>query len=226
MTDQHNQVIMSRRGYRYLMWSAALGLVMACAPALSAAPAVPTLDPNAVNQIIVQTADAASTQTAAAIPTSTPTETVTPTPRGTNTPEPTITETFIYVYYTPTAFVIPPAPKTFAPTSNKDYACEVLNSPTDGTIYSPRLAFKVRWRLKNVGRQVWDGVNVDFVYDFGDRFHKTSAYDLADTVEIGDVAELFVDMLAPKDPGTYTTHWALQIGTEKFCNVTLTIGVK
>ena len=73
-------------------------MVMACAPVLSAAPAVPTLDPGAINQIIAQTAEAASTQTAAAVQTSTPTETFTPTPRGTNTPGPTITETIIFVY--------------------------------------------------------------------------------------------------------------------------------
>jgi hypothetical protein len=63
------------------------------------------------------------------------------------------------------------------------------------------------------------------VYDFGDRFHKTASYDLPKTIEIGDVAEIFVDMEAPKDPGTYTTHWALKINTFKFCKVSLTIGV-
>lgn len=216
---------MTRRT-KYLMWFLALALAMACAPTLSSAPVVPTLDPNAINRIIAQTAVAAATQTAGAVPTSTPTETFTPTPRGTNTPEPTITETLIFVYNSPTAFVIPAITKTFGPTSNKDYVCEVLNSPTDGTVYSPRLEFKVRWRLKNVGRQKWDRESVDFIYDYGDRFHMTSAYDLEKTIEVGYVAELFVDMQAPKDPGTYTTHWALQVGAEKFCKVSLTIGVK
>ena len=140
---------MNRRT-KYLMWFLALALVMACAPAFSSATAVPTLDPDAINRIIVQTADAASTQTAAALPSSTPTETSTPTPRGTDTPEPTITETLIFVYHTPTSFVLPPVIQTFGPTSNKDYACEVLNSPSDGTIYNPRLEFKVRLRFKNV----------------------------------------------------------------------------
>jgi len=216
---------MLKRGYRYLLWSVALGVILACVPVLSAAPVVPTLDPNAINQMIAETAGAASTQTAEALPTSAPTETFTPTPRGTNTPEPTITETFIYVYNTPTTFVIPPI-ITVVPSTNKNYLCQVLNSPKDNEIYSPRLAFKVRWRLKNVGLQTWDRESVDFVYDFGDRFYKTSSYDLAKTTEFGDVAEFFVDLLAPKDPGTYTTHWALKVGTEKFCPVSLTIGVK
>ena len=218
---------MADRKTKLVMWFLALAMVIACAPAFSAAPTVPTLDPDAINRIIAQTADAASTQTAAAAPTSTPTESFTPTPRGTNTPEPTATETLILVYDSPTAFVVlPPIIYTSGPTTNKDYVCEVFNSPTDGTIYSPRLDFKVRWRFKNVGRQDWDRESVDFIYDYGDRFHKTSSYDLEKTVEFADVAELFVDMQAPKDPGTYTTHWALKVGTEKFCKVTLTIGVK
>lgn len=217
---------MLRRRDKYLAWFVALAVVMACAPAISAVPAVPTLDPVGIQTIIEQTAVAASTQTAAAVSTSTTTATPTSLPRGTNTPEPTATETFIVVFNSPTVFVLPPATQTFSPTSRKNYDCRVLNAPTDGTIYSPRLAFKVRWRLQNVGLRTWDRVGVDFVYDFGDRFHKTAAYDLDKEVELGDVAEIFVDMVAPKDPGTYTTHWALQFGTEKFCKVSLTIGVK
>lgn len=217
---------MLRRRDRYLTWLLALAVVMACAPALSAVPAVPTLDAAGISTIIEQTAGAASTQTVAAIPTSTTTGTPTSLPRGTNTPEPTATETFIVVFNSPTAFVIPPATKTFNPAGRKDFDCRVLNSPSDGTIYSPRLAFKVRWRLQNIGLKDWDGESVDFVYDFGDRFHKTASYDLDKTVEIGYVAEMFVDMIAPKDAGTYTTHWALKVGTEKFCKVSLTIGVK
>ncbi|HEY5729138.1 MAG TPA: NBR1-Ig-like domain-containing protein [Anaerolineales bacterium] len=217
---------MSFRTTRFAFWFAALALVMACAPALSSVPAVPTLNPGEINRVIAQTADAASTQTAAAHPTSTPTETPTRLPTSTGTVEPTATETIIFIYNSPTPFVIPPVVKTSGPTGNKDYECQVLNSPQNDVIYSPRLEFKVRWRLKNVGWQNWDGDSVDFVYDFGDRFHKTSSYDLAKTIEFADVAEIFVDMLAPKDPGTYTTHWVLQIGTEKFCKVSLTIGVK
>ena len=207
------------------MWFLALAMVMACVPTLSSAPTVPTLNPDSINRIIAQTAGAASTQTAAAIPTSTPTQTFTPTPRGTNTPEPTVTETLVLVYETPTIFVIPPITIT-STRSNKDYLCEVLNSPTDGTIYSPRLDFKVRWRFRNVGRQKWDPSLVTFIYDYGDRFHKTSSYNLEKAVDVGYVAELFVEMQAPKDPGTYTTHWTLRVSGDKFCKVSLTIGVK
>ena len=214
------------RRSKYLLWFLAVVLIMACMPVISSAPAAPTLDPNAINRIIAQTANAASTQTSIAKPTSLPTKTATAKPRGTKTPEPTITETFIYVYYTPTAFVIPPASKTYAPTSKKDYACEVLDAPVDGTYYSPRLEFKVRWRLKNIGKKEWEAGNVDFVYDTGDKFHKVSGYDLSKDRLPGEVAEYFVEMRAPKNPGMYTTYWTLRRGGEEFCRVAYTIGVR
>jgi len=218
---------MLTRQTKFLFGFLAIVLIMACAPTLtSAPPAAPTLDPLAINRIIAQTANAASTQTAVAMPTSTQTEPPTQAPSSTASVEPTITSTFIYIYTTPTNFVIPAFPNTFSPTSNRDYACEVIDSPLDGTIYSPRKEFKVRWRLKNVGRREWDSDSVDFVYDTGDKFHKVSEYDLGESLTIGYVAEFFVDMQAPKDPGTYTTYWALRIGTEKFCKVSLTIGVR
>jgi hypothetical protein len=80
---------------KLLIWFTALTLILACVPPL--ATPVPTLDANAINELIMQTANAASTQTKAAMPTSTPTTTITPTPRNTLTPEPTLTpiQTFI-----------------------------------------------------------------------------------------------------------------------------------
>lgn len=215
------------RRTKYAFWFAGLAIIMACAPVLtSAPPSVPTLDPNGINRIIAQTANAASTQTAAGMPTSSPTETPTRIPTNTKTEEPTVTNTVIFIFNSPTAFVIPTVTGTFNSTSREDYACTVLSSPEDGVFYAPRLDFKVRWRLRNVGRKHWEGASIDFVYVSGDKFHKVSGYDIGSEVEIGDVAEMFVDMRAPKDPGTYTTHWALVRGTEQFCKVKLTIKVR
>jgi hypothetical protein len=209
------------RRTKYLLWFFVATLVMACMPVMTSAPLAPTLDPNAINRIIAQTANAAITQTVAAYPTSPPTKTSTP--RGTMTLESTAT---LYVFHTSTAFVIPPASKTFSPTSKKDYACEVLDAPVDGTYYSPRLEFKVRWRFKNVGRKEWEAENVDFVYDTGDKFHKVSGYDLSKDRVPGEVAEFFVDMRAPKNPGTYTAYWIMRRGGKEFCRVAYTIGVR
>ena len=212
---------------KYVFWFAALAFVMACAPVFTAAPPpASTIDPNAVNRMIAQTAGAASTQTAAAGPTNTVTETPTRIPTYTKSVTPTVTNTVIFEFHTSTPVVLPPILATFKPTSDKDYACEVLDAPTDGTYYSPRLEFKVRWRLKNVGQMDWDGNSVDFVYDTGDKIHKIKGYDLGEGTKIGEVAELFVTMEAPKDSGTYTTYWTLRYGTYKFCKVAFTIKVR
>lgn len=216
---------MLHRPKEFLLLCLCLTWLMACTPAFSSAPTVPTLDPGEINRIVAQTAEAASTQTAGVIATPLPVETATPIARLTQTPKPTFTKTFSPLDHSPTAFVLP----SLTPTSSsgrQEYDCRVLDAPPDGTIYNPRVEFKARWRLRNTGRTAWDGIGVDFVYDFGDRFHITAAYDLQKTVEIGDAVEFVVDMLAPKDPGVYTTHWALKIGEKKFCKVSLTINVK
>lgn len=86
---------MTVRRNRFLLWSAGLLLVMACAPSMVTP--VPPLDPDAINTSIVQTAEAASVQTQAAIP---PTPTLTSTPRSTFTPEPTFTAVPVIIFPT------------------------------------------------------------------------------------------------------------------------------
>ena len=212
---------------KFGLWLAALAFIMSCAPVFSTAPQpVPGINPDEINLIIAQTANAASTQTARALPTSTATETPTRIPSNTPSEDPTATNTIIFEFHTFTPIVLPPILGTFQPTSDKDFACEVLDAPVDGTYYDPRLEFKVRWRLKNVGQKNWDGDSVDFVYDTGDKIHKVKGYDLGEGTKIGEVAELFVDMQAPKDPGTFTTYWTLRYGTYKFCKVAFTIRVR
>ncbi|GAB4464630.1 MAG: hypothetical protein Kow0070_26560 [Anaerolineales bacterium] len=206
------------RQNKSLLWLIALVLITACAPVLSASPAVPTLDRAAIQTIVAQTAAAASTQTAEAAA-------VLP-PVNTPTPPPTITSTFILAFNSPTAVTLPLVTATSKPANSRDYACRVLKSPPNETTYAPRTDFIAVWLLQNTGRKIWDSESVLFAYDFGDRFHKTAAYNLKKTAEYGDMAEFSVEMLAPKDPGRYTTHWALQTSTEKFCEVSLTIIVK
>ena len=82
---------------KFLIWGMALVLIMACVP--SAVTPVPPLDPNAINTMIVQTAEAASANTQEAIP---PTPTFTPTLRSTFTPESTFTNVPTIVFPTVT----------------------------------------------------------------------------------------------------------------------------
>ncbi|HLO15645.1 MAG TPA: hypothetical protein VK206_12495 [Anaerolineales bacterium] len=76
---------------KLLSWFIILTLSIGCVPSLSTPTPIPPLDPNAINLIIGQTAEAAAAQTLAAMPPSTITPTITLTPRSTFTPEPTFT---------------------------------------------------------------------------------------------------------------------------------------
>ena len=88
---------------RFLIWSIIFILSVSCVPALATPTPIPPLDPNSINLMIAQTADAASIQTMAALPTLTPPGTFTATPRNTFTPEPTFTpfQTFVFPSATP-----------------------------------------------------------------------------------------------------------------------------
>jgi hypothetical protein len=212
---------------KYLIWFTALVLIMACVPTF-AAPAVPTTDPNAINTYIAQTANAAISQTAVAMPTLTPTATFTSTPRNTDTPEPTATSTVIFLFYSPSPVILTlPSGVGTGSASSKSFACEVISvTPANGTVFGSRTDFDAKWKVKNIGTKDWENNSVDYNYLTGDKFHKVAGYDLGKTVEVGATRELIVDMLAPKNPGTYTTNWTLQVGSETFCTMSLTIVVK
>jgi hypothetical protein len=79
-----------------------LSLISSCTPAFVTPTPIATLDPNAINLFIAQTADDASMQTMAAMPTSTSTVTPTATPRNTFTPEPTLTPIQTFILPSPT----------------------------------------------------------------------------------------------------------------------------
>ena len=224
---------MSKRTKKFLFWFVILALVMACVPSLAAP--LPTANPNEINTFIAETANAAANQTAAALPSSTPTATLTPTPRNTDTPSPTFTSTVIFIISSPTK----QAPPTLViipgggggggggGSSSQDYACQIISvSPANGTTFNPRDDFDATWRVKNIGTKNWGRTSVDFLYLSGAKIHKVAGYDLSSDIDSGETADLSVDMSAPKDSGTYSTTWTLQVGDRKFCNMSLTIVVR
>jgi len=215
---------MANRTTKVWVWFTALAVIMACAPTFSAAPSIPTLEPGAINTMIVQTANAASTQTAAALPTSTPTETFTPTPRSTTTSEATATG-FVWIVISPTN-PISAALTAANIRSNKNYDCLLISTtPANGTSFTPRKNFDATWRVKNIGKKDWEKNSTDFIYLRGDKFHKVSGYDFKKTLQVGVTGDLTVSMQAPKNTGFYTTYWTLRVGSEEFCEVSLTISV-
>jgi len=214
---------MTTRKTKYLLWFMVFVTIVACVPG-TAVPVAPTIDPNAIGTYIVQTANAASTRTAAAMPTLTFTPTITPT-QPTDTPEPTATNTVVFVFSSPTAAVLPTS--TAADISNRAYACQILSlTPANGTSFADRTEFDAVWKVRNIGQRNWNKDSVDYAYLSGDRIHKVEAYDLNITIRVGETTDLIVDMIAPKNSGTYTTNWTMRVGTENFCNMSLTIVVR
>ena len=67
---------------------------------------------------------------------------------------------------------------------------------------------------------------MDYVYVSGAKLHEVSSYDLPRGVEQGRNIFLPVDMETFRDPGTYTTTWALVTEDIYFCRLTLTVIVQ
>ncbi len=91
---------MSHRLKKSLLWFVLLTLIAGCVPSM--ATPIPTLDPNAINTVIVQTAAAASTQTAQALALQ-PSPTFTITVPPTFTPEATYTPVAPFIFPSVTA---------------------------------------------------------------------------------------------------------------------------
>jgi len=218
---------------KVLLWLIVLALVMACAPTL--ATPFPTADPGSINTFIARTANAAASQTAAVLPTNTPTQTPTPRPANTETPSLTPTSTVIFILSSPTRFFLPTSisiggatsSSGGGATSSEDLDCQVIRvSPANGTIFDPRTSFDAIWRVQNIGQQAWDHNSIDVIYNGGARIHQIGGYDLDRNVKVGEIIDITVDMEAPRDSASYTTHWVLRASAKTFCKMSLTINVR
>ena len=190
-------------------------LLLACAP-LATPYAPPTFDLLQVNTIIAETAGAAATQTFVLLPTATVAPTFTKAPSETPSP----TNTFIFVLATPTVPSLTPTPEK----SDEPYDCQVLSqSPVDDTSFVPGLAFQARWQVKNIGTETWGVNTADYRFVSGTKFHKLAVYDMPTSIPTGEKADIFVEMWAPMDPGTYTTTWRIKVGKTEFCSMKLKI---
>ena len=89
-----------------------------------------------------------------------------------------------------------------------------------------RTDFDAIWRVRNNGQRNWNKDDVDYLFLDGDRIHTVESYDLPDTVRIGETVDLIVDMVAPKNSGSYTTNWTVRVDIRNFCTMSLTIVVQ
>ncbi len=209
---------MLKRNQRVLAILLAMALLLACAP-LATPIAPPTFDLLSINTIIAQTAGAAATQTFVLLPTLTITPTFTPVP----TEIPSSTPTFIFILPTSTV----PSSTPTLDQSSEPYDCRVLSqSPVDDAAFVPGIAFQARWQVGNIGTQTWGVNSTDYRYVSGAKFHKGGIYDMSTSVPPGEQVDIYVEMWAPTDPGSYTTTWKIKVGKTEFCPMKLKIIVQ
>lgn len=182
------------------------------------APSNPAPAPGSIETIVVATAGAAQTQTARALPSPTITATSTSLPTLTPTDTPTPTETVI--------FILPTATKPFV-TQTASATCQVVaQEPVNDTVFASREKFKTVWQIKNTSTEYWYDTDVDFRHTSGTDMHGTDALDLPVTVAPGSDVTFSINMVAPKNPGSYTSTWSLGSKKETLCKVSVTIIVK
>ncbi len=142
----------------------------------------------------------------------TPTATLTPTPTATLIP--TATPTPLPPILLPAA---PAATPRWTPTPIQAspilcaYRVRFLADLTipDGTVLSPGQPFTKTWRLQNVSPCPW---TPDFrlVLVDGEPMNGPRSQPLAQVVPPGQSVDLSVPLVAPTQPGAYTSRWMLQ----------------
>jgi len=196
---------------------AALLFLLACEFPVLSAPASSDTEPLSIETIVAGTAAAAQTQTAILLPPPTKTPTLTPLPTGTSTETPTSTATVI--------FIPPTSVKPFE-TYSAGSQCELIALKPNNPVLAPREKFETEWTLKNTGNELWLDMNVDFRYSDGTDMHRKDVYDLPSSVPAGGQVIITVPMIAPSNPGNYTSTWVLASNKKTLCKVSVSITVK
>jgi hypothetical protein len=145
---------------------------------------------------------------------------------STSTPVPSSTG-FTLPTFTPTlTFTITPIPPTVTPTRTVDQASWIRQSPADGAILSPGEDLDMIWTIKNIGTNAWSA-RYSYEYARGVKMQKKDSYRLNRTVGVDDTIDIIVDMIAPSEPGSYSTSWRLVNETGKsFYTVTFLFTVR
>ncbi len=195
-----------------IVWMASLLLLAACTAVPSQPTSAPTPDLDAVRTEAAQTVVAKITFAAALNPTATstvvPTNTILPTqtqPAVGGLLTSTVTATATRKVSSGGGGVVYP---TITKTPYTDVAQLVSQNPADYTVFSPGQDFDARWTVQNVGQRSWD-TQFYYTYMSGAEPKSATFYYIPNSVAVGDTVELVVDMVAPSQPGTYTTNWRL-----------------
>jgi hypothetical protein len=82
------------------------------------------------------------------------------------------------------------------------------------------------WKVKNIGDLAWEPGEVEFGFLGGQKMYVSPSFaHLQSTVGHLDTAFLGTDMVAPKQPGNYTSLWTLRQGELYFCRMSVSIVV-
>ena len=137
-----------------------------------------------------------------------------------------------------TSFVLPTSTITLTPTrtptetpeaspTSELYQCQVLYLFPNGATFPPGGDFDGKWTLRNSGKEQWSN-EFDWVFIGGDRFQVgADSIDLPQYINPGNEVNFVVDMLAPRQPGSYSAKWALRTNNNLyFCETEITLTVK
>lgn len=185
-------------------------LFSACTALPSQPTSAPTPDLDLVRTEAAQTVVAKITFAAALNPSAT--STAMPANTSTPTVQATASSATVLPTLAPTATRRVSSGGAVYPTITKtpytDQAQLVSQNPADYVVLSPNQDFDARWTIKNVGQRTW---NTQFYYAYvsGEKGSAGTFYYIPHAVPVGGEVELIVDMVAPSQPGTYTTNWRL-----------------
>ncbi len=85
--------------------------------------------------------------------------------------------------------------------------------------------FDAVWTVRNISGEDWFTNSVDYKFISGTEMHQKAFYDFPQTIKDGESGKIIVDMLAPSEPGIYSTTWAIVSGNRTFCVLYMTVTV-
>jgi ABC-type amino acid transport substrate-binding protein/putative hemolysin len=113
----------------------------------------------------------------------------------------------------PTTAPTPAGTPTPAPCKNgSDYGQPLDLSIPDGTVVQPGAPFTKGWRIANSGTCDWSA-GYSLVYAYGDSRMGGLDTPIGKPVPVGASADVYVPMVAPTAPGTYTGYWQMEDAT-------------
>jgi hypothetical protein len=198
-------------------WSLLLVLAFLLASCSPSAPAAPTLDANAIFTAAAQTADARMAQNATLTPAQPQaTATNTPLPPAQPVVTPTIPLPAPTAIMTPTAPVAanPTAPPAQNPPPQTSAQGDVVQFVADVTVpddtdFAAGEEFVKTWRLNNIGSNTWTTA-YSVVFVSGEQMGAANSVPLPIEVAPGKTVDISVNMVAPKNDGSYTGFWMLR----------------